>query len=81
MGSSLSDSGATHSNNSKNESLAYIKEVFDDYKTYGGVENFKGTIAEIGPGDNFGVALSMLADGAGQVDLLDRFYSKRDPAQ
>jgi SAM-dependent methyltransferase len=35
-------------------------------------------VAELGPGDNCGIGLLFLADGAERVDLLDRFYSRRD---
>ena len=38
-------------------------------------------VLEIGPGDNFGVALKFLIAGAKQVVCLDKFFSKRDPEQ
>jgi SAM-dependent methyltransferase len=44
------------------------------------LDRFFGRIAEVGPGDSSGVALLMLADGAEQIDLVDRFYSRRDLA-
>ncbi|MEH1853787.1 MAG: methyltransferase domain-containing protein [Nostoc sp.] len=71
-------SGSTHIGFSEEESLHYIEEVFTDYKKYTGIEKFFGVVAEIGPGDNAGVALLMRRDGATQVDLLDRFYSYRN---
>jgi len=55
--------------------------VFADYKKYSGVTRFSGRVAEIGPGDNCGVGLMFLADGCREVDLVDRFYSKRSSRQ
>lgn len=71
------DSGTTHRTLSTQHSLNYIQSVFDDYKHYGEVNKFKGLIAEVGPGDNVGVALLMLQDGAQRIDLADKFYSHR----
>jgi SAM-dependent methyltransferase len=73
-----SNSGTTHSSLSLDESIAYVDEVFDDYKQTSGVEEFHGRVAEVGPGDNCGVALLFLADGCERVDLADRFYARRD---
>lgn len=73
-------SGAAHADRDLEESLAYIREVFADYKQYSGLNTFYGSVAEVGPGDNSGVGLMFLADGCTKVDLVDRFYSKRDPA-
>jgi len=75
------DSGTAHLGRSIESSLAYIEEVFGDYKRYSGVGRFSGRVAEVGPGDNCGVGLLFLADGCTSVDLVDRFYSKRDAAQ
>jgi SAM-dependent methyltransferase len=75
------DSGATHMNLSEAESLSYIEKVFAEYKKYGGIDKFFGRIAEIGPGDNAGVAMLMRRDGCTQVDLIDRYYSSRNPEQ
>lgn len=74
-------SGTTHQALSLQESLDYIRIVFNDYKKMAGVKKFHGTVAEIGPGDNVGVALCFLADGCTRVDLADRFYSKRSSAK
>lgn len=76
-----SDSGATHASLSEAESVAYIEEVFSDYKHYGNLEKFCGVAAEIGPGDSAGVALLMRSDGCSQVDLIDRYFSFRNPQQ
>jgi SAM-dependent methyltransferase len=62
-------------------SLRYIEEVYTDYKRYSGVTRFFGRIAEVGPGDNCGVGLMFLADGCESVELVDRFYSKRNARQ
>ncbi len=78
MGNIETFSGTAHLGKSVDESLAYIELVFRDYKLYSGVERFHGRIAEVGPGDNCGVALLFLLDGCSHVDLVDRFYSKRD---
>ncbi|MBE9167998.1 methyltransferase domain-containing protein [Pleurocapsales cyanobacterium LEGE 06147] len=73
--------GSTHSTRSTAESVAYIEEVFTDYKKYGNIEKFFGVAAEIGPGDNAGVALLMRQDGCTQVDLIDRYFSARNSQQ
>jgi SAM-dependent methyltransferase len=75
------ESGAAHSECTLQESVNYIEEVFSDHKRYGGIVNFKGIAAEIGPGDNAGVALLMRRDGCEQVDLIDRYLSRSDPQQ
>ena len=72
------DSGRRHTGLSLDESVAYVERVHRDYLSYGGIERFSGTVAEIGPGDNFGFAVLALADGAEAVHAIDRFYSRRD---
>jgi hypothetical protein len=77
-------SGSTHRHYDVQESLDYIRQVYQDYHTYAGIETeeFRGKrILEVGPGDNFGVALRFLVAGARLVVCLDRFYSERDPGQ
>ncbi len=76
-----SHAGMTHSTTSVDESIAYIEDVFADYKRYSGIRQFSGRIAEVGPGDNGGVGLLFLADGCSDVDLVDRFYSRRSLAK
>lgn len=71
-------SGATHYSLNSADSIKYIEEVFFDYQRLAGRESFSGRIAELGPGDNDGVALLFLANGATHVDLADRFFSKRN---
>jgi SAM-dependent methyltransferase len=64
--------------------IRYIRSVFEDYLRYGGLSPQALTaksILELGPGDNFGVALLFLANGASRVVCLDKFYSRRDEAQ
>ncbi|MFC3069205.1 class I SAM-dependent methyltransferase [Phenylobacterium soli] len=75
------DSGMAHAGRDVAASLAYIDMVHREYLTEAAIDRFHGRVAEIGPGDNCGVGLLMLADGAKHVDLVDRFYSDRDPAQ
>ncbi|MBD1920398.1 methyltransferase domain-containing protein [Microcoleus sp. FACHB-831] len=75
------NSGSTHAPLSAQESRRYIEEVFADYKVYGNLDKFYGVAAEIGPGDNAGVALLMRRDGCKQVDLIDRYFSRRNPEQ
>jgi SAM-dependent methyltransferase len=73
--------GSTHSNKTIEESLAYIDLQYSDYRKYAGLEpsRLKGkTVLELGCGDNVGVALRFLADGAAKVVCLDKFYSIRD---
>ena len=74
-------SGATHAAFSLDQSLDYIERIYSDYLAYAAVERVTGTIAEIGPGDNFGVALMFLGAGADAVHALDRYRSHRDPEQ
>jgi SAM-dependent methyltransferase len=79
-----STSGSTHTGKSLAESIRYINEVFDDYIKYSGISpDMLGgkRILEIGPGDNFGVALKFLSAGAASVVCLDKFYSPHDAGQ
>lgn len=71
------DSGTTHTDLAIEKSCAYIEGVFSDYQRISKVSCFTGKVAELGPGDSAGVGLMFLANGAEQVDLPDRFYSKR----
>lgn len=79
MGNINTESGTIHSSLSLQSSLNYIYEVFSDYKRYSSIASFYGRVAEVGPGDNCGVGLLFLADGCFSVDLVDRFYSRRNP--
>ncbi len=84
LGNIGSSSGSTHSALSIPQSLAYIRAVYDDYVTYGRLDDVSiagKKILEIGPGDNLGVGLCFLLKGAKQVVCLDRFFSHRDEAQ
>lgn len=73
------ESGSTHAALASEQSVTYINGVFGDYKKYSDIEKFSGRVAEIGPGDNCGVGLLFASDGCTAVDLVDRFYSKREP--
>jgi SAM-dependent methyltransferase len=74
-------SGSRHAQLSLENSLAYIEKVHADYLTYAGRSRFAGIVAEIGPGDNFGVALLMLGNGADAVHAIDRYRPRRDPSR
>ena len=74
-------SGARHRNLPLEQSVSYIDRVYQDYLTYAGRDRFSGVIGEIGPGDNFGLALLLLGHGADSVHAVDRYASERDPEQ
>ena len=79
-----SKSGSTHASLSVQESLDYVDTVFDDYLRYGGLGDtflVGARVLELGPGDNYGVALRFLEAGASQVVTVDKFISDRDDAQ
>lgn len=71
-------SGSRHLNKSLDFSIKYINNVFNDYCKYGDL-NFNEIykIAEIGPGDNYGVALLFKSKGVSKIDLIDKFVSSR----
>ncbi len=71
-------SGARHADLDIDASLAYVERVYGDYLAYGGLKHFSGSVAEIGPGDSFAVALRALGDGAEHVHAIDRWVSRRD---
>ncbi|HXQ74088.1 MAG TPA: methyltransferase domain-containing protein [Pyrinomonadaceae bacterium] len=76
--------GSTHESWSLEKSVAYINLVYREYLEYSGVtpDALRGRhVLEVGPGDNFGVALKFLADGAAKVVSLDKFYSERNDEQ
>ncbi|HKS09698.1 MAG TPA: methyltransferase domain-containing protein [Pyrinomonadaceae bacterium] len=76
--------GSTHESWSLEKSVAYINLVYREYLEYSGLtpEAVRGwRVLEVGPGDNFGVALKFLADGAAKVVSLDKFYSERNAEQ
>ena len=76
--------GSTHEFWSLEKSVSYIELVYREYLEFSGTtpDAFRGRqILEVGPGDNFGVALKFLADGAAKVVCLDKFYSERNPEQ
>ena len=63
------------------ESIEYIDRVFRDYLKYGKLTRFHGRVAEIGPGDNFGVALRILGTGAKEVHTIDRYLPRYDDSK
>lgn len=72
---------ATHRALPLQESIDYIERVFGDYLRYGGMKHFHGTVAELGPGDNAGVALLIRKNGGEHVDLIERFQPYVDERQ
>jgi SAM-dependent methyltransferase len=77
-GDITTDSGRRHASQRIEDSLSYIQRIYDDYLSYGKIGSFSGRVCEIGPGDNFGLALMALGHGASSVVSIDRFYSRRD---
>lgn len=66
------------------EKLTYINQVFADYLTYSGLSaaSLQGKrVLEIGPGDNYGVALKFLIAGASKVVCFDKYFVQRDTEQ
>jgi SAM-dependent methyltransferase len=83
-GNTITTYGSTHESWSLEKSVAYINRVYDEYLEFAGLtpEALRGKrILEVGPGDNFGVALKFLAAGAAKVVSLDKFYSERNIEQ
>jgi SAM-dependent methyltransferase len=79
-GNTVSAYGSTHEFWSLDRSMSYVDRVYSEYLEYSALspEAFRGRrILEVGPGDNFGVALKFLTAGASQVVCLDKFYSER----
>jgi SAM-dependent methyltransferase len=74
------NSGTTHASLSLADSLTSIENTYNSYRRLAGVSAFSGVVAEIGPGDNLGVAL-MLANEADAVWTVDRYRARYDPAQ
>ncbi len=80
-GNTVSAYGSTHEFWSLDKSVSYIELVYREYIKYSGQDAaaFRGSrILEVGPGDNFGVALKFLTAGAAKVVCLDKFYSERN---
>ncbi len=76
--------GATHRGLEVGDSVAYVDSVYGDYRRYAELQESQlsgASVLELGPGDNFGVALRFAAAGARRVVTLDRFITWRDPDQ
>jgi hypothetical protein len=83
-GQTVNAYGSTHEFWPLEKSVNYINQVYREYLEYPGItpEAFRGRrVLEVGPGDNFGVALRFVADGAAKVVSLDKFYSERNDEQ
>src|SRR5207253_649749 len=50
------ESGAAHKDLKLDDSIAYIQRVHREYLEVAGLARFSGRVAEVGPGDNCGVA-------------------------
>jgi SAM-dependent methyltransferase len=72
-------SGRRHAGLDVDQSLTYIERLHTDYLAYAEVSAIEGKVCEIGPGDNFGLAVTLLSHGASEVHAIDRFRSQRDP--
>lgn len=51
------ESGSIHCTLKLDESVDYAGGAFNEYRTYGGLNYLGGAAAEVGPGDNAGLAL------------------------
>lgn len=74
-------SGMRHAALNVDQSVAYIESVWHDYLTWSMRPALSGRLVEIGPGDNFGVALLFLANGASDIVAIDKFAPERDPSR
>jgi hypothetical protein len=82
----LSDhlSGSTHARLTPDQGADYVEQVVADYLHFAGVptDYLAGKdVLEIGPGDNLGVALSLVAKGARSVTCLDGFRPRTDDSK
>jgi SAM-dependent methyltransferase len=76
--------GARHRGFSLEQSVDYVNWVVREYELHQGLGPDRvreARILELGPGDNLGVALCLLGEGAARVVCLDRFVTWRDPEQ
>ena len=83
-GSRCDVDGVTHGVLRTGESVAYLREVFEDYMQIGALQESDldgARVLELGPGDSLGVALLFVGAGAASVVCLDRFLTARDPVK
>jgi SAM-dependent methyltransferase len=73
----------THDELSASELVESVRGTFQEYLDFGlGSADLTGRdVLEIGPGNNFAVAILLLASGARSVVCIDRFRSRPNPAQ
>jgi methyltransferase family protein len=79
--SNFETSSGSHFEMTAEKSVEYARKVFQDYLFYARlkIDFIKDkSVLEVGPGDNFAVALQFLIHGAKKVVCVDRFFSKRD---
>jgi SAM-dependent methyltransferase len=73
--------GSTHDKQSLAQSLRYIERHLEDYERYAGLtrDRLRGMrVLEIGPGDNLGAGLHLLAAGASRVVCVDKYTIQHD---
>ena len=78
--------GTSDTGRTVNQSLAYIDNVYQTYRKYAGAQDSVNPwagmkVLELGPGENFGVALRFIADGADRVVCADKYVIERNPLQ
>lgn len=81
LGKISSFSGSTTHRIPLAESVAYVRKVYADFLEYGKMTpaQIEGrSVLELGPGDNIGVLIQFLADGASRAWACDKFYSEHD---
>ncbi len=77
----ISTSSGTHGDLDPKSVAEYGAGVWNSYRKLAGGADFTGRVVEVGPGDNDVVAWHMLAHGAAEVHLVDRFAPVSDPAR
>jgi SAM-dependent methyltransferase len=55
---------------------SYAAKIFSHYKSWAGVDRFRGRVSEVGPGDVLTIANMFIADGCSRVDQVDRFFHR-----
>jgi hypothetical protein len=74
------NSGTSHASLALADSLTTIENTYSSYRRFAGVSAFQGLVAELGPGDNLGVAL-LLTGEADAVWMVDRYRPRYNLAQ
>jgi SAM-dependent methyltransferase len=61
------------------EAADYVERTFRSYLEHSGRTRFRGTVAELGPGDTLGVGIMCRANGADEYHAVDRYLPRFDP--